>query len=98
CGGRCVLSTQRYDANLLRCFGPTRATTAGRSARNNSTSVFVLIGAPDLDSGLLAVSAMESSRTPDARSEWSTVCAPETAASTSRPVRCFQPVVSGTDC
>jgi hypothetical protein len=24
CAGRCDLSTQRYGANLLRCFGPTR--------------------------------------------------------------------------
>src|SRR5262249_1409982 len=26
CLGRCDLSTQRYDANLLRCLGPERAT------------------------------------------------------------------------
>ena len=25
CFGRCDLSTQRYDANLLRCFDPRRA-------------------------------------------------------------------------
>jgi hypothetical protein len=32
CAGRCDLSTQRYDANLLRCFGPTRATSAAEGS------------------------------------------------------------------
>ena len=33
CGGRCDLSTQRYDANLLRCFEPLHASFGNRPRR-----------------------------------------------------------------
>jgi hypothetical protein len=36
--GRCDLSTQRYDANLLRCFGPERAEWLGRTGEDMSGS------------------------------------------------------------
>lgn len=66
-----------------------------------SAAILIAAGrqsAPEPDSGALAGSAMDNSRAPDTRSEWSTDWPPNTAASTSRLVRCSQPVVSGTDC
>ena len=57
--------------------------------------VFVLIRAPEVDSGALSVSEMDSPRAPDTRGEWSLGWAPAGAAGRCKLVSCPQQVVLG---
>ena len=90
-GSRCCA----LRSHRPRCCGPKRATTTGRGrcAGNISHSVLLRISAPDLDSGALSVSELDSPRAPDTWSEWSLDWAPAGAVGRCQLVSCPQRVV-----